>query len=96
MDMEMSDEDSSDSEDGQISKLDQEDERLFGKAPQSKAAAGAAAAKEVQDQTLSLDVLKKIVLTREELVKHSASPWFEKIITGASSVVCAAAYHAEN
>ncbi|KAJ7121057.1 hypothetical protein C8R44DRAFT_787296 [Mycena epipterygia] len=83
MDMEMSDEDSSDSEDGQISKLDQEDERLFGKLNQPKAAAGAAAKEPVLDQTLSLEVLQKIVLTREALVKHSVSPWFEKIITGA-------------
>ncbi|KAJ7488315.1 hypothetical protein FB451DRAFT_1529600 [Mycena latifolia] len=51
--MEMSD---SDSEDVQISKVDQEDERLFGKL---KSAAEPA------------------------LAKHSASPWFEKIVTGA-------------
>ncbi|KAJ6562484.1 hypothetical protein B0H19DRAFT_1144701 [Mycena capillaripes] len=71
MDMDMSE---SDSEDGQISKLDQEDERLFGK-PKPDAAPAV-------DLPLTPDHLLKIAVTRDMLIKHLASPWFEKIITG--------------
>ncbi|KAJ7701950.1 hypothetical protein B0H17DRAFT_1195149 [Mycena rosella] len=71
MDMEMSD---SDSEDGQISKLDQEDERLFGK---PKSATAAAAAEPAADLPLTFDHLQKIALTRDALAKHSTSPWFD-------------------
>ncbi|KAJ7918134.1 hypothetical protein B0H13DRAFT_1993489 [Mycena leptocephala] len=78
MDMDMSD--SSDSEDGQISKLDQEDERLFGKTSKSKSHKDNA---EVESELpLTLEHLQKIALTRDTLAKHSASPWFEKIVTG--------------
>ncbi|KAJ6591299.1 hypothetical protein DFH09DRAFT_1306925 [Mycena vulgaris] len=72
MDMDMSD---SDSEDGQISKLDQEDERLFGK-PKSSA-------EPVAELPLTAEHLQKIALTRDMLAKHSTSPWFDKIVTGA-------------
>ncbi|KAF7342125.1 Plus3 domain-containing protein [Mycena venus] len=75
MDMDMS-ESESDSEDGQISKLDQEDERLYGKkAPKDE--------KEREDGPLTCEHLLKIALTRDALAKHSTSPWFEQIITGA-------------
>ncbi|KAJ7481834.1 hypothetical protein FB451DRAFT_1556023 [Mycena latifolia] len=72
MDMEMSD---SDSEDGQISKTDQEDERLFGKTKSP--------AEPAVETPLTSEHLQKIMLTRDALAKHSASPWFEKIVTGA-------------
>ncbi|KAJ7076500.1 plus-3-domain-containing protein [Mycena belliarum] len=71
MDMEMSD---SDSEDGQISKLDEEDERLFGKPK---------AAQPAVEQPLDCEHLQKIAVTRDMLVKHSTLPWFEKIVAGA-------------
>ncbi|KAJ6491441.1 hypothetical protein C8R47DRAFT_1122779 [Mycena vitilis] len=71
MDMDMSE---SDSEDGQITKLDQEDERLFGKPK--------ADAEPAVELPLTLEHLQKISLTRDTLAKHSASPWFEKIVVG--------------
>ncbi|KAJ6481888.1 hypothetical protein C8R45DRAFT_1003367 [Mycena sanguinolenta] len=77
MDMDMS-ESESDDEDGQISKLDQEDERLFGKKPQSKDDK-----EKEQDGPLTSEYLLKIALTRDALVKHTASPWFEQIVTRA-------------
>ncbi|KAJ6449901.1 hypothetical protein C8R45DRAFT_1044297 [Mycena sanguinolenta] len=77
MDMDMS-ESESDDEDGQISKLDQEDERLFGKKPQSKDDK-----EKEQDGLLTSEYLLKIALTRDALVKHTVSPWFEQIVTRA-------------
>ncbi|KAJ7628733.1 hypothetical protein FB45DRAFT_919125 [Roridomyces roridus] len=72
MDMDMSE---SDSEDGQISKLDQEDERLFGK-PKSNGNPPA------EELPLTSDYLRKASFSRDTLAKHATSPWFEKIIVG--------------
>ncbi|KAJ7216412.1 plus-3-domain-containing protein [Mycena pura] len=72
-DMEMSD---SDSEDGQISRLDQEDERLgLGKKPKGDSAPE-------PEEPLTPETLQKITFTRSALAKHSASPFFEKILVG--------------
>ncbi|KAK7057380.1 Plus3 domain-containing protein [Favolaschia claudopus] len=70
--MDMSEDESE--EDGQVSKTDQENERLFGRKPHSK---------DENEGPLTSDHLLKIALTRDALVKHTASPWFEQIITGA-------------
>ncbi|KAF8185068.1 hypothetical protein K438DRAFT_2020285 [Mycena galopus ATCC 62051] len=82
MDMDMSDSDSEDSEDGQISKLDLEDERLFGKKPVSAADKDKQKENGVEDETLTSTGLLKIALTRDALARHSASPWFTQIVTG--------------
>ncbi|KAJ7216181.1 hypothetical protein B0H12DRAFT_344116 [Mycena haematopus] len=85
MDMDMS-ESESDDEDGQISKLDQEDERLFGKKPNSQSKSNDDKDKEreaAQDGPLTSEHLLKISLSRDALAKHYASPWFEQIVTGA-------------
>ncbi|KAJ7085956.1 hypothetical protein C8R44DRAFT_752767 [Mycena epipterygia] len=62
----------SESEDGQISKPDLEDERVFGI---PKPALGTL--------PLTTDYLQKIALTRDALAKYCTLPWFEKIATGA-------------
>ncbi|KAJ7768669.1 plus-3-domain-containing protein [Mycena maculata] len=76
MDMDMS-ETSSDSEDGQISKLDIEDERLFGKPKPPPTPSEPAV-----ELPLTPEYLGKIAFTRDALAKHAASPWFEKIVAG--------------
>ncbi|KAJ7726955.1 hypothetical protein B0H16DRAFT_1735448 [Mycena metata] len=79
MDMEMSDpSDESDDEDGQISRVEQEDEKLFGKPPSSSKST----AKANSNEPLTSDHLQKIMVTRDMLAKHAVSPFFEKIVTG--------------
>lgn len=69
MDMET---DSEDEEDGQISKLEEEEEkdrRRFGKP-------------EPEDEPITLEDLNKCRLSREMLAKHCMAPWFEDYIKG--------------
>ncbi|KAJ7165141.1 hypothetical protein C8R46DRAFT_1098266 [Mycena filopes] len=82
MDMEMSDpSDESDDEDGQISRLDQEDERLFGK-PTSQSARQREKEEREDNLPLTTEHLQKIWLTRDALARHSVSPFFEGIVKG--------------
>ncbi|KAH8112899.1 plus-3-domain-containing protein [Phellopilus nigrolimitatus] len=69
MDMEMS---SEDEEDGQISKLEQQEEResrLLNKA-------------KPEDDDLTLEDLEKCRLSRNKLVKYALMPWFEDFVKG--------------
>ncbi|KAH8100443.1 hypothetical protein DFH11DRAFT_1525198, partial [Phellopilus nigrolimitatus] len=69
MDMEMS---SEDEEDGQISKLEQQEERescLLNKA-------------KPEDEDLTLEDLEKCRLSRNKLVKYALMPWFEDFVKG--------------
>jgi hypothetical protein len=71
MEMETSDEEA---EDGQISKLDQEEEKerkLLGKT--------------VEPMTIA--DLNKVRLTRDVLAKHFLVPWFKEYVKGATSAV---------
>jgi RNA polymerase-associated protein RTF1 len=69
MDMET---DSEEEEDGQISKLEEQEERdrkLYGQA-------------EPVDETITLEDLQKCQLTRDLLAKHCMAPWFEDYAKG--------------
>lgn len=69
MDMEISD---GESEDGQITKFEQEEEkvgRLFNKSSS-------------ENEPVILEDLEKCRLTRDLLVKYSLSPWFEDYVKG--------------
>ncbi|PSR75690.1 hypothetical protein PHLCEN_2v8981 [Hermanssonia centrifuga] len=69
MDMETSDEDE---EDGQISKFEEQEEkerRLFSKISP-------------EDDTLVLEDLNKVRLTRDMIAKHCMAPWFEDFVKG--------------
>jgi RNA polymerase-associated protein RTF1 len=68
MDMEISDDES---EDGQISKYEQEEEKdrkMFKKAPSPV------------DEPVTMDVLEKCRLTRDMLAKHCMAPWFQDYV----------------
>jgi RNA polymerase-associated protein RTF1 len=70
MDMET---DSEDEEDGQISKLEEEEEKdrkRYGKP-------------EAEEEPITLEDLSKCRLTRELLVKYWMAPWFEEYVKGA-------------
>lgn len=74
MDMEISD---GESEDGQITKFEQEEEkvgRIFNK-PSS------------ESEPITLEELEKCRLTRDLLAKHSLAPWFEDYVKGSSLVI---------
>lgn len=69
MDMEISD---GESEDGQITKFEQEEEkvgRLFNKSSS-------------ENEPITVEDLEKCRLTRDLLIKHSLAPWFEDYIKG--------------
>jgi RNA polymerase-associated protein RTF1 len=69
MDMET---DSDDEEDGQISKLEEEEEKdrkRYGKS-------------EPEEEPITLEDLNKCRLTRDLLVKYWMAPWFEEYIKG--------------
>lgn len=71
MDMEISD---GESEDGQITKFEQEEEkvgRIFNK-PSS------------ESEPITLEDLEKCRLSRDLLVKHALAPWFEDYVKGPS------------
>ncbi|KAJ3564397.1 hypothetical protein NP233_g8321 [Leucocoprinus birnbaumii] len=71
MDMEISD---GESEDGQITKFEQEEEkvgRIFNKPPS------------VESEPITMEDLEKCRITRDYLVKHSLAPWFEDYVKGA-------------
>ena len=75
----------SESEDGQISKLEQEEERFLnltsGVDPRSgKGRAGKD--KEDLDAPCSMADLETCRLTREDIVKHYVKPWFQDFVTG--------------
>jgi RNA polymerase-associated protein RTF1 len=68
MDMEISDDES---EDGQITKYEQEEEKdrkMFKKAPSPV------------DEPATMDVLEKCRLTRDMLAKHCMAPWFQDYV----------------
>lgn len=69
MDMET---DSEEEEDGQISKLEEQEERerkLYG-------------SKEVVDENIDVKDLAKCQITRDLLAKHYMAPWFEDYVKG--------------
>ncbi|CAK5263544.1 unnamed protein product [Mycena citricolor] len=70
-DMDMSD---TDSEDGQITRQQQQEERYLGK-PKSSSSP-------VDDLPLSSDYLRKIGLTRDHFVQYMSAPWFEQMVVG--------------
>lgn len=70
MDMET---DSDEEEDGQISKLEEQEERerkLYG------------TTEPVVDETITLEDLRKCQINRDQLAKHYMTPWFEEFIKG--------------
>jgi RNA polymerase-associated protein RTF1 len=80
MDMEMSDDES---EDGQITKMDQEEERrrgVFGNGKESST--HAAKAEEISGPLTAAD-LKTCWLSRRKLLQHAMTPWFEEFVRGA-------------
>jgi RNA polymerase-associated protein RTF1 len=74
----------SESEDGQISKLEQEEERFLnltsGVDPRGKGRVGKD--KEDLDTPCSLADLETCRLTRDDIVKHYVKPWFQDFVTG--------------
>ena len=73
----------SESEDGQITKLEQEEERFLnltsGVDPRSgKGRLG----KEDLDTPCSMADLETCRLTRDDIVKHYVKPWFQDFVTG--------------
>jgi RNA polymerase-associated protein RTF1 len=68
----------SESEDGQISKQEQEDERLLSLGGYKKRSAK----EEVVDTPCTMVDLETCRLTRELIVKHSVKPWFEDYVRG--------------
>jgi RNA polymerase-associated protein RTF1 len=75
MDMETSDDEE---EDGQISKMEQEEEKerkLFSKS-------------NPDDEAITLADLDKCRLTRDLLAKNCMAPWFEDYAKGAAPVTC--------
>ena len=74
MEMETSDEEA---EDGQITKLDQEEEKerkLLGKTVPN-------------DEPMTIADLNKVRLTRDVLAKHFLAPWFKEYVKGVASAV---------
>jgi RNA polymerase-associated protein RTF1 len=70
MDMEISDEES---EDGQISKFEQEEEKdrkLLNKSQTS------------DDQPITMEDLEKCRLTRDSVAKSCMAPWFQEYVQG--------------
>ncbi|KZT63477.1 hypothetical protein DAEQUDRAFT_719369 [Daedalea quercina L-15889] len=75
-DMEISDEEE---EDGQISKFEEEEERdrrLYDKLHPEKE-------KVVEDDSITLEDLEKVRLSRDMVARLSATPWFEETVKGA-------------
>jgi RNA polymerase-associated protein RTF1 len=63
---------SDEEEDGQISKLEEEEEKdrkLFGK-------------KDAEDEPITMNDLEKCRLTRDGIAKHCMVPWFEDYVKG--------------
>ncbi|KAH9931477.1 uncharacterized protein B0H18DRAFT_1116282 [Fomitopsis serialis] len=74
-DMDISDDEE---EDGQISKLEEEEERdrrLYDKLHPEK--------DKLEDDSISLEDLEKVRLSRDMLARLSATPWFEETVKGA-------------
>jgi RNA polymerase-associated protein RTF1 len=64
--------DSDEEEDGQISKLEEEEEKdrkLFGK-------------KDLAEEPMTMGDLEKCRLTRDAIAKHCMVPWFEDYVKG--------------
>jgi RNA polymerase-associated protein RTF1 len=80
-DMDISD---SESEDGQISKTDQEEERLMGLTggydAQRRTRPGAK--DDAAEEPCSLAALEACRLTRDAIAKHHIKPWFQDYVTG--------------
>jgi RNA polymerase-associated protein RTF1 len=72
MDMEISDEES---EDGQITKYDEEEEKLdkLNSAPRKS---------DQEDQPAELADLERCRLTRDSLAKYCMAPWFQEYVQG--------------
>ena len=70
----------SESEDGQISKLEQEEERFLnltsGVDPRGKGRV------DDLDAPCSMEDLETCRLTRDDIVKHYVKPWFQDFVTG--------------
>ena len=71
----------SESEDGQISKTEQEDERLLNlvDSPNKRGRAGG---KEEAETPCTMVDLEQCRLTRDDLAKHCIKPWFQDYVTG--------------
>jgi hypothetical protein len=79
MEMETSDDEA---EDGQITKLDQEEEKerkLLGKTAPN-------------DEPMTIVDLNKVRLTRDALVKHFLTPWFNDYVKGTAGAIFSCTY----
>ncbi|KAF9045520.1 hypothetical protein BJ165DRAFT_1415491 [Panaeolus papilionaceus] len=80
-DMDISDSDE-ESEDGMISKVEQEEERLLNLTSGHKRTSGSGKDKEEESPALMAD-LETCRLTRDAIAKHCVKPWFEDYVKGA-------------
>lgn len=84
-DMDISDSDE-ESEDGMISKVEQEEERLLNLTSGHKRTSGSGKDKEEESPALMAD-LETCRLTRDAIAKHCVKPWFEDYVKGMLDVV---------
>ncbi|PPR03365.1 hypothetical protein CVT24_012490 [Panaeolus cyanescens] len=80
-DMDISDSDE-DSEEGMISKVEQEEERLLNLTSGAKRTSGSGKEKEEETPATMAD-LESCRLTRDAIAKHCVKPWFEDYVKGA-------------
>lgn len=80
----------SESEDGQISKMEQEDERLLnlglGLDSPNKRGRGAGG-KEEAETPCTMANMEQCRLTRDAIAKHCIKPWFQDYVTGEAKLV---------
>lgn len=72
----------SESEDGQISKLEQEEERFLNLTSGVDPRGRVGKDKEDLDAPCSIADLETCRLTRDDIVKHYVKPWFQDFVTG--------------
>ena len=75
----------SESEDGQITKLEQEEERFLNLTSGVDSRGKGRAGKDKEDNLdvpCSMADLETCRLTREDIVKHYVKPWFQDYVTG--------------
>lgn len=76
----------SESEDGQITRLEQEEERFLsltsGVDPRSGKRTGGKDKEDNLDVPCTMADLETCRLTRDDIVKHYVKPWFQEFITG--------------
>jgi len=72
----------SESEDGQISKQEQEEERLLSLGGYDARKRAKMAKEEVAETPCTMADLETCRLNRDTIVKHSVKPWFEEYVKG--------------